>query len=173
MDNYRDILERVIQKEVTASVIIGAVLALIVGIVWFCHCFHFHTMKIKKPKQYNSQQQTKNRRKSMWASIGMTLVCVCLAAVVAFGTVETVSDIYQDIEENAYASFTGEYYVDNGHRPRKLLYDRWLSVAFNDSDYALLYIDGLSEWITTETGWFQGTIVYGEHSGIVVSMTRM
>lgn len=169
MEKYKAVLEAVIQKEVATTINIAIALALIVGIVWFCHCFHVNKMKKKQPSKYRSEKQMKIRRKSLWASIGITSIAVCLAALTIFFEAETISNANLDMEENAYITYTGDYYVRSEYRPRKFLYDRWMSVTFEDGDYVLLYIDNFSEWLTTEEGRFHGTVVYGENSRIVVS----
>ncbi|MBQ7817636.1 MAG: hypothetical protein IJ388_02410 [Oscillospiraceae bacterium] len=167
--DYDEVLEKVSQKEISTAIIIAIVLAVIIGTVWCCHYFYFKGLRKKHPKKYSTELQIKIRRRSLWASIALTLICVSIGALSIYGVADTISDINKDIEENAYVAYTGNYYVHSDYI-RRTLYDRWLSVTFDNGDYALLYMNSFAEWLSTEEGWFSGTVVYGRNSQIVVSI---
>ena len=166
--DYDEVLEKVSQKEISTAIIIAIVLAVIIGTVWCCHYFYFKGLRKKHPKKY-STEHINIRRRSLWASIALTLICVSIGALSIYGVADTISDINKDIEENAYVAYTGNYYVHSDYI-RRTLYDRWLSVTFDNGDYALLYMNSFAEWLSTEEGWFSGTVVYGRNSQIVVSI---
>lgn len=167
--NYNEVLENVSQKEISTAIIIAIVLAVIIGTVWCCHYFYFKGLREKHPKKYTTGRQSKIRRRSLWASIALTLICVGIGALSIYSMADTISDINKDIDENAYVAYTGNYYVRSDY-VRRTLYDRWLSVTFDNGDCALLYMNSFSEWLSTEEGWFSGTVVYGKNSQIVVSI---
>ena len=171
MEMYNEVLEKVAEKELYFSIFWVVVLFLIIVIVWVCNYLYFKKMKNRHPKKYNSNKQIKIRRQSIYASIILSVICVGLGAFLSFDATDTISDVKRDIEEGAYVAYVGGYYVDSdsyslGHS----LYDRWLSVDFDNDDYAFIYMNSFFEWISTEEGQFEGKVVYGKNSLIVVDI---
>ena len=169
MEMYNEVLEKVAEKELYFSIFWVVVLFLIIVIVWVCNYLYFKKMKNRHPKKYNSNKQIKIRRQSFYASIILTVLCVCLGIFFIFGAAYTISDIDKDIEENTYITYIGGYYVDSEYM-RHALYDRYLTVTFENNDYAILYMNSFFEWISTDKGSFDGTVVYGKNSLIVVDI---
>ncbi len=167
MEKYKEVLEKVAKKEFNTSIIMLAILFLIIVIVWAFNYIYLKRLKNKSHKKYNSKKQVKIRRQSLGASIILTVMCVCLGVLVFVDTADIISNINKDIEENAYITYTGEYYV-YGSYTRHSLYDRWLNVTFENDDYALMYMNDFFERISSDEGSFNGKVVYGRNSLIVV-----
>ena len=171
MDEYKLALRKVAESEVMSAIVAAAVLLAIIAAVWTANYIYTRKMKRRSPKKYNSEKQIKARRKSLGATVTLTVICVGLGAVLCFGASNTVSEINRDIAESAYVTYTGGYYVsDDSYHSRCKLYGRWLSVDFDNDDCAFIYMNSLFERISTEEGQFEGTVVYGKNSLIVVDM---
>ena len=171
MEKYNEVLEKVAEKELYFSIFWVVVLFLIIVIIWVCNYLYFKKMKNRHPKKYNSNKQIKIRRQSIYASIILSVICVGLGAFLSFDATDTISDVKRDIEENAYVTYVGGYYIDSDLYPsRHSLYDKWLSVDFDNDDYAFIYMNSFFEWISTEEGQFEGKVVYGKNSLIVVDI---
>ena len=85
----------------------------------------------------------------------------------------TISDINKDIEENAYVTYVGDYYINSVISVRRnQLYDRWLTVDLDNYDYAYIYVNSFFNALSMEEGEFKGKVVYGKNSLIIVDMTK-
>lgn len=101
----------------------------------------------------------------------MTIICIGLGVFFSFDAAETISDINRDIAENAYVTYVGGYYIDSdSYSSRYTLYDKWLSVDFDNEDYAFIYMNSFFKRISTDEGRFEGKVVYGKNSLIVVDI---
>lgn len=171
MEKYNEALEKVAEKELYFSIFWVVVLFLIIGFIWVSNYLYFKKMKNRHPKRYNSNKQIKIRRQSIYASILLSVICVGLGVFLSFVATDTISDINRDIEENAYVTYVGCYYINSDlYHSRHDLYDKWLSVDFDNDDYAFIYMNSFLEWISTEEGQFEGKVVYGKNSLIVVDI---
>lgn len=166
MELYQETLQKVAQKEIATAIFWVVVILLVVAIVWVSNYRFFK-------KKGNSQKQVKMRRQSIWASVALTVICVGFATLLLLNAANTVFDIHQDMEENAYITYVDGYRVtSSGYHSRTTLYDQWITVDFDNGDYGFLYMDSFFEWLTTEEGLFEGTVVYGKNSLIVVEITK-
>ena len=59
MEKYKQVLEKVAEKELYFSIFWVVVLFLIIVIVWVCNYLYFKKMKNRHPKKYNSKKQIK------------------------------------------------------------------------------------------------------------------
>ena len=169
MSQYVQALEKVAEKEMTHTVFYLVILLLITGLIWLCNYQYFKNMKTKHPQMFCSKAQKKIRRRSIWASVALTIICIGSGILLYASAQGTVSDIRKDIEERAFVTYNGEYYVYNGYNRR--VFDKWMNVDLYDGGVsALAYMDSFSEWISTYQGEYEGQVVYGKNSLIVVSM---
>ena len=171
MGKYNEVLEKVAKKELYSSIFWVGVLLLIIGIIWVSNYLYFKKMKNRNPKKYHSNKQITIHRQSIYASIILSVICAGLGVFLSFGAANIISDINRDIKENAYVTYDGCYCIDgNIYSSRRNLYTRWLSVDFDNDAYAFIYLNSFFEWISTEEGQFEGTVVYGKNSLIVVDI---
>lgn len=171
MEMYKEILEKIAKKELSATVIWVTVLFVIIGAIWLSNYLYFKSMKNNYPRKYNSEKGRKVRCQSAWASIALTVICIGLGALLYFDTASTVLDINKDIEENTYITYDGGYYIsDVSYHSWYTPYDNWLLVDFDNDDCAFIHVNSFFEWISTEVGQFEGKVVYGKNSLIVVDI---
>ena len=123
-------------------------------------------MKKEHPKQYNSEKQVKLRRQSWLAATALTVIFVAMIAFLGIRNAKQIVNIREDIEECAYITYVGDYYISPNGTPGRRSYG-WRTVSFGDAGYASLYVDYWEGWLS-DVGDFEGTVIYGEHSLIVV-----
>lgn len=170
-EKYKEVLVAVANKEITSTVFWVIVLFILVFIIWASCYFYFKEQKNKNPKKYSLPKQIKARRKSIWAAVALSAICFVAGTFLCFNTISVVSDIKKDIKDNSLLTYRGKYYVtDDSHLFQTISYSKWLSVDFVNGDYAWVYMDSFFEWISTEEGRFDGTVVYGKNSLIVVDI---
>ena len=169
MEKYKELLEAVIRKELTVLIDLTVILALIVVFIWVWCFLYFKRMKKRNLRLYNTEKQTKARRQSVYASVALTAVCALLGTFFCFDTANIIADIKKDISLGEFITYDGRYFVDSDYM-RYAPYDRWMSVDFDNGDYAYLYMDNIFEFIKTEEGEFEGSVVYAKNSLIVVDM---
>lgn len=173
MEAYKGILEKTAGNELGYAILWITVLCVIIGVVWLGGCLYSKQMKKKDPKKYNSKKQEKIRRQSILASAALTVICIAFGAILYSDAANTVSEINKDIEENTYITYTGGYYVsDSTHFMKHSIFNRRLSVNFDDGGSAFLYMNRISERVSSEEGNFQGKVVYGKNSLIVVDIEK-
>ena len=173
MQKYKDVLEKAARKELSTLIFVALILLLIIVAIWGSNYLYFNKMKKKHPTQFASKKQIKIRRQSIWASIALTVICVGVMMFFGFDVRNTISDINKDIEENAYVTYVGDYYINSVISGRRnQLYDRWLTVDLDNYDYAYIYVNSFFNALSMEEGEFKGKVVYGKNSLIIVDMTK-
>jgi len=172
MNQYQEILEKVAAKEMTVPVILSIILLILLVIIWISSYRHFMKMKKKHINMYKSPKQVKGRKQCFWALIAISVIGVGLSVLLSLDSIDTVSAINKDINENSYITYKGEYYInEDGYTGRSMLYDRWVSVDFENGDCAFLYINDIFEAFGTDRGECSGKVVYGKNSLIVVDIS--
>lgn len=171
MNEYQEILEKVAVKEMTVPIILSIILLILLVIVWMSSYRHFMKMKKKHINMYKSSKKVKGRKQCFWALIAISVIGVGFSTLLLLDAVDTVSAINKDINENSYMTYKGEYYInEDGYTVRYMLYDRWVSVDFENGDWAYLYINDVFEAFGTDRGECSGKVVYGKNSLIVVDI---
>lgn len=171
MQQYSDILRKISTKEITASVILTTVLLVVLTLIWVNSYRYSVRMKKKHKSARNAEKQMKVRKQHLAALIALSCICIVLGSVVIAGSVVTVSEINKDIEQGSYVTYNGEYRINKRVSLRRgALYNKWISVEF-DNTRAVIYIDSVLAALGTEYGEFDGTVVYGKNSLVVVNIT--
>lgn len=172
MEQYKTVLLESIRNEMIDTVVYCVGLLVIIAAVLLSTYFYYKRMKTKHPSMYHSKKQVKIRRQSIWAAVALTAICVGLCAFFCLSAVWETADAKKDIAEGSYLTYTGSYYVRNLDLPGKgLLFNRcWYEVQFENGECAYQYINSFSEWLAILEGSYEGTVVYGKNSRIVVDM---
>lgn len=170
MEQYNNILREIADKETMLSVILIIILMVILVLIW--GLLYHRCVRMKKRNGVYTLKQIKLRRSYLTASIALSCICVVLGGLIIADSAVMACDINKDIEQGSYVTHTGGYRIKkDAYLSRKLLYDRWLSVEFDSGDMVSIYTDNVSEALRTQYGEFNGTIVYGKNSLIVVDIT--
>ena len=167
MEKYIAVLERVAQKELLITIFAVTALLVVIVLVWVSNYFYFKKTKKKFPEKHNLPKQIKIRRQSILASAVLSALCVGFIAFFIFDYTGTVSDIKKDVKDSAYVTYVGDYDVF----VVRSAVNRFVPVYF-DGGYAYMYMQNLSDKLSVETGGFNGKIVYGKNSLIIVEKTE-
>ena len=170
MQNYTDILNAVAEEETVKVIITNICLLGIVIFIWIFNYFYCKRHKGKNPKLYASEKQKSDRRKAVFAIAVVSAVCVVIGVIGSLGNIDTVSEINKDVSEQSYVTYNGEYRVMRGSESENELYNKWASVYLKSGEAVLIHIDSFEEYLLLEDGRYNGRIVYGENSGIVVEI---
>ncbi len=163
MEKYKEILEEIARKETRLTFFGVLALVVVVALTWIS--FYLWCRK----KKFNSQKQIKTRRQSTFALITLTVIAVLLAGLTSWGTVKTVSEINKDIEDDAYIEYIGDYHIYDADF-NNMAFDRYLDVSLENGESALIYMNNIFERISMDEGHFEGKVVYGKNSAIVVDI---
>ena len=102
MQNYIDVLNAVAAQETGKIIVVSIVTILLIAVIWTAILITFKQEKIKYPKLYASDSEKKDRRKAVWASVGISVICIGLSVLLNLDTVNLISDIKKDISESSY-----------------------------------------------------------------------
>lgn len=172
MEQYREILEKVARQELQLVIFWSVVLIAVIGVIWTCRCLTGRKLKTLECRTDKKRQSTnKMLQQSLWAAVALTGICLVLGTVLWSSALKVRRDIRTDLECASFDTYSGVYYIqDHSSLSKNRLYDRWTTVDFEQGDYAHLYINSPLEWIQTDYGTFEGTVVYGRNSLIVVEL---
>lgn len=172
MEQYRELLEKVARQDLRSAILWSLILAAVIGAIWICQYLNSRKLKAQICRSQKKKQKAgKMLRQSVWAAIALTGFCLILGAVLWGSTVQMRRDIQRDLEQNAYVTYSGSCQIrDGSYRSKYTLFNRWVNVDFEDGNSALLPVNSPLEWFQTEYGPWEGTVVYGDNSLIVVDM---
>lgn len=167
MEEYKELLQTVINRQIASTVFCEILLSVVV--IAAIVAASIYLRKLKKNTKTRNDKQIKQCRDSVIATASVVIICAALAIIMLVGCIDTVSDIKQDINGNTYACYTGEYTIGNyAHSSRFNFYDRSWSVYLDNGDVLYLHTSDPLEFFEVSSGRHTGTIVYGENSKIIV-----
>ena len=168
MEHYQEKLEYIIRQERISGGIWLLMLSAVLVALWVCHWLYFRKKK-QHPKAYASKKQTAVRRQTRWACAALTAICIGFGAVLWWQSASTVIRIRQDIEQHAFVTYEGDFYISEGRDN-----GRWIPVELDREDLAYTSVmwrtRHIGERLTMDRGHFNGKIVYGKNSLVIVDM---
>lgn len=172
MEQYRQILENAARSELRIAVLYSVLLVTVSAAVWIC--WYFGSLKIKAKSEGSRNKREKHSkilRQSTWAAVALTGICLVIGGVLWGSAVAVRRNIRCHLAQDTYETYTGIYYIeDHASVSRHRLYDRWTMVDFEGGGFGYLYVNSPLKWLQTEYGAFEGTVVYGRNSLIVVEL---
>lgn len=172
MEQYRQLLERVARQELCIAVLWTVVLIAVMGAIWVCG--YLNARRLKKEggrSKKKGRNASKLIRQSLWAAAALTVICLVLGAVLWASALQTRWGIRLDLEQGSYVTHSGGCEIrDDGFMSKYGLYDRWIVVELEDGNGVFRYVHDPWQWMQTQYGAFEGTVVYGKNSRIVVDM---
>ena len=159
-------------------------LLLILAVIWILPIF-YHRLedgKIKSPRVrvilrilFAGSRKIKGKykkQKEILMQVVLTLLFSALLAVLILPQFKQLSMIQRDISEGAYGTYEGAYAVAYHYSREFYLSDLWLDervVTLTDTNEQVWAdMSGTWEGITSISGEFYGTVVYGQHSKWVI-----
>ncbi|MBE6924960.1 MAG: hypothetical protein E7466_06995 [Ruminococcaceae bacterium] len=168
MDKYAHILQDALQEEASDLVFSVVLLFLIVAVAWIAMIAYAWKVKNQDSERYYSQWEIRIRRRGWLGCLGLTLLCSGLGVVFSIGRWNTIAEIRQDLIDESYIVYEGKGDIRGDTiNSRYSVDDGWLTVDLDGDKYAFLDMDVFS----CSKGEFQGRLVYGENSLIVVDIS--
>lgn len=167
--NYTDILKETAHKEIFSIAIIAVVVLVITALV--CVSLGIVNSRIKKSKTTFIQKSLrKNTQKGILGLILLVLLTVSILISCSFDTVKRIRNIYKDIDEESYVTYSGDYYIScsAANPPAPTIID----VDLDNGETLYLYAN-MFEWVTTLDGEYTGKVIYGKNSQIVVDISGL
>lgn len=168
--NYVEELEKVARSEWLSTLFWAAVLIILAVIIWIVNYRYFKKEFQKHNKPAKIKQTEIAYKKSKWACLCLTIIMALIGTLFTLLNVDTITDINKDIELNSFKVYNGGFYVEHDFNTKS--YPKMLSVYLNNGDTAIIYNRNFIEYLFEQSGEYNGRVVYGENSGIVVEMKK-
>jgi len=168
---YAELMQGLITQTWIETVLMILIALIIMGLVWLGPVVYYKKCKPSKKKKLKKDK--KQLITNLVAQSALTLIIVILCCVMVASHFGTVSDMKKDIKENSFVTYNGEYDIERKTAFRKSAFISKLWFDVHPVD-----IEGTEDrlWFDiTQKDLFEdwsgkGTIVYGKHSGYIVSL---
>lgn len=120
-------------------------------------------------------EDPKRQKSKKWVGlIAQIVLTVILGGILMLAVVSSIQDIQllkQDIAENSYITYEGEYSISRKYSSEYKIDDLWIderSVTLTDSN-EIVYVDASGTWkFPTGSSKSRGTVIYGKHSKRII-----
>ena len=121
-------------------------------------------------------EDPKHQKSKKWAGlIAQIVLTVILGGILMLAVVSSIQDIQllkQDIAENSYITYEGEYSISRKYSIEYKIDDLWIderSITLTDSN-EIVYVDASGTWWKFSTSYSKsrGTVIYGKHSKRII-----
>lgn len=185
-DVYERTLETILERHIATLVFYFVCLFFALALIWLCGILSYmlYNDKIKPGKLHliatilslGSKPPKKGKNGLIQLLTILIVITLILSAIWMLLLIPEMKDIHlikQDITENAYITYEGNYRLSDRYN-KFFLEELWLDerlVTLTDTEnQELVWLDlsGVWEGWMTSYGESQGTIVYGKHSKRII-----
>ena len=184
----RDVYERTLQSLVgrhTATLYVLSLLFLLFLLIIWGAPILYCKLKDKEIKNralrvaltilFAGAEDPKRQKSKKWVGlIAQIVLTVILGGILLLAVVSSIQDIQllkQDIAENSYITYEGEYSISRKYSSEYNIDDLWIderSVTLTDSN-EIVYVDASGTWkFPTGSSKSRGTVIYGKHSKRII-----
>ena len=185
----RDVYERTLQSLVgrhTATLYVLSLLFLLFLLIIWGAPILYCKLKDKEIKNrelrvalmilFAGAEDPKRQKSKKWVGlIAQIVLTVILGGILMLAVVSSIQDIQllkQDIAENSYITYEGEYSISRKYSSEYKIDDLWIderSVTLTDSN-EIVYVDASGTWWKFSTSYSKsrGTVIYGKHSKRII-----
>ena len=119
----------------------------------------------------DSKHQKLNKRVGLIAQIVLTVILGGILMLAVVSSIQDIQLLKQDIAENSYITYEGEYSISRKYSSEYKIDDLWIderSITLTDSN-EIVYVDASGTW-KFPTGYSKscGTVIYGKHSKRII-----
>ena len=120
-------------------------------------------------------EDPKRQKSKKWvgliAQIALTLIVGGIMMLAMISSIQDIQLLKQDIAENSYITYKGEYLISRKYSSEYHIGDFWLdehSITLTDSNEIVL-VDASGTWkFPTTYSKSRGTVIYGKHSKRII-----
>ena len=185
----RDVYERTLQSLVGRHTVTLYVLSLLfllfLLIIWgapilYCKLkdkeIKNRALRVALTILFAGAEDPKRQKSKKWvaliAQIALTLIVGGMLMLVMISSIQDIQLLKQDIAENSYITYEGEYSIDFKHSREYDFADLWIderSITLTDSN-EIVYVDASGTWWKFSTSYSKsrGTVIYGKHSKRII-----
>ena len=185
----RDVYERTLQSLVgrhTATLYVLSLLFLLFLLIIWGAPILYCKLKDKEIKNralrvaltilFAGAEDPKRQKSKKWVGlIAQIVLTVILGGILMLAVVSSIQDIQllkQDIAENSYITYEGEYSISSKYSSEYNIDDLWIderSITLTDSN-EIVYVDASGTWWKFSTSYSKsrGTVIYGKHSKRII-----
>ena len=185
----RDVYERTLQSLVgrhTATLYVLSLLFLLFLLIIWGAPILYCKLKNKEIKNralrvaltilFAGAEDPKRQKSKKWvalmAQIALTLIVGGMLMLVMISSIQDIQLLKQDIAENSYITYEGEYSIDFKYSREYDFADLWIderSITLTDSN-EIVYVDASGTWWKFSTSYSKsrGTVIYGKHSKRII-----
>ena len=184
-----DVYERTLQSLVgrhTATLCIFSLLLFVFLIILWGGPILYCKLKNKEIKNravrvalivlFSGAKDPKHQKSKKWtgliAQIALTVILGGIMLLVMISSIKDIQLLKQDIAENSYITYEGEYTIGGKYSREYNIDDFWLDERFitlTDSN-EIVYVDASGTWWKFSTSYSKsrGTVIYGKHSKRII-----
>ena len=185
----RDVYERTLQSLLgrhTATLYVLSLLFLLFLLIIWGAPILYCKLKDKEIKNralrvaltilFAGAEDPKRQKSKKWvgliAQIALTLIVGGMLMLVMISSIQDIQLLKQDIAENSYITYEGEYSIDFKYSREYNFADLWIderSITLTDSN-EIVYVDASGTWWNFSTSYSKsrGTVIYGKHSKRII-----
>lgn len=185
-DVYEITLESLLERHIATIVIYFVGLLLVVALLWIYAVLYYklHNGKLKNGKLHLiatilsiGAKEPKKGKKGMIQMLVIlivtSLILCALWVLLVFPQIKDIRLIKQDIAENAYVTYEGNYRLssdDHNFFLEELWLDERLLTLTDTQNQEIVWLNLSGAW----EGWYsyfgesQGTVIYGKHSKRII-----
>ena len=185
----RDVYERTLQSLVgrhTATLYVLSLLFLLFLLIIWGAPILYCKLKDKEIKNralrvaitilFAGAEDPKRQKSKKWvaliAQIALTLIVGGMLMLAMISSIQDIQLLKQDIAENSYITYEGEYSIDFKYSIEYNFADLWIderSITLTDSN-EIVYVDASGTWWKFSTSYSKscGTVIYGKHSKRII-----
>ena len=185
----RDVYERTLQslvgRHTSTLYVLSLLFLLFLLIIWgapilYCKLkdkeIKNRALRVALTILFAGAEDPKRQKSKKWVGlIAQIVLTVILGGILMLAVVSSIQDIQllkQDIAENSYITYEGEYSIDFKYSIEYNFDDLWIderSLTLTDSN-EIVYVDASGTWWKFPTGSSKsrGTVIYGKHSKRII-----
>ena len=184
-DVYERTLQSLVGRHTATLYVLSLLFLLFLLIIWgapilYCKLkdkeIKNRALRVALTILFAGAEDPKRQKSKKWVGlIAQIVLTVILGGILMLAVVSSIQDIQllkQDIAENSYITYEGEYSIDFKYSIEYNFADLWIderSITLTDSN-EIVYVDASGTWWKFSTSYSKsrGTVIYGKHSKRII-----
>ena len=184
-DVYERTLQSLVERHTATLYVLSLLFLLFLLIIWgapilYCKLkdkeIKNRALRVALTILFAGAEDPKHQKTKKWvgliAQIALTLIVGGMLMLVMISSIQDIQLLKQDIAENSYITYEGEYSIDFKYSREYDFADLWIderSITLTDSN-EIVYVDASGTWWKFSTSYSKsrGTVIYGKHSKRII-----
>ena len=184
-DVYERTLQSLVGRHTATLYVLSLLFLLFLLIIWgapilYCKLkdkeIKNRALRVALTILFAGAEDPKRQKSKKWvaliAQIALTLIVGGIMMLAMTSSIQDIRLLKQDIAENSYITYEGEYSIDFKYSIEYNFADLWIderSITLTDSN-EIVYVDASGTWWKFSTSYSKsrGTVIYGKHSKRII-----